>query len=226
MGYHIAVRALLDFRGGTAPPYQWWIAIDQGSKMPADAPFPITVCGLDELHGHADREVSHVLSILDPGQPEPEAFGGYGEHARLELKFHDVIIETRDCVMPQEEHVAKILGFGEDLLRDPESIRHLLVHCHMGISRSTAAMTLLLAMAQPKLGAGEVLGQVLHIRDKAWPNLRILTLGEEMLGRRGEFSKAAGAIYKLQLERRPEIRKHFIDGGRAMEVECALEYRG
>ncbi len=189
--------------------------------MPADAPFTITVCGLDELPGHADREVSHVLSILDPGQPEPEAFGGYGEHARLELNFHDIIVDTPSFVVPQPEHAAKILEFGEDLLRDPESVRHLLVHCHMGISRSTASMTLLLAQAQPQLGADEVLAQVLHIRDQAWPNLRVLMLGEELLGRPGEFSGAVGAIYKLQLKRRPELQRLFIEGGRTLEVELA-----
>ncbi len=30
---------------------------------PVDTPFMITVCGLEELAGHADRQVSHVLSI-------------------------------------------------------------------------------------------------------------------------------------------------------------------
>ena len=138
---------------------------------PIDTPFMITVCGLEELAGHADRQVSHVLSILDPDQPEPEAFGAYGEHARLELKFDDIIEETAGFLAPQPEHVAKMLEFGQDLLRDPENLRHLLVHCHAGISRSTAAMTLLLAEAQPELRAADVLAQVLHIRDKAWPNL-------------------------------------------------------
>jgi predicted protein tyrosine phosphatase len=190
--------------------------------MPADAPFTITVCGLEELPGHADREVSHVLSILDPGQPEPEAFGGYGEHARLELNFHDVIVDIPGFVAPRQEHAAKILEFGEELLRDPENIRHLLVHCHMGISRSTASMALLLAQAQPRLGADEILAQVLHIRDKAWPNLRILRLGEELLGRPGEFSGAVGAIYRFQLERQPELRRLFIEAGRLLEVELAV----
>ena len=189
---------------------------------PADAPFTITVCGLEELAGHADREVSHVLSILDPDQPEPEAFGAYGEHARLELKFHDIIEETAGFEAPQPRHVEKMLEFGQDLLRDPENVRHLLVHCHAGISRSTAAMTLLLAQAQPSLRADEVLAQVVHIREKAWPNLRILTFGEELLGRRGEFTCAAGAIYRLQLERRPEIKSFFIDSGRAREIAVAL----
>src|SRR5208283_3747145 len=131
--------------------------------LPADTPFTITVCGLEELSGHADRQVSHVLSILDPDQAEPEAFGAYGEHARLELKFHDVIDETEGFEAPQPEHIAKILEFGCDILRDPENLRHLLVHCHAGISRSTASMALLLAQAQPGLSADDVLAQVVHI---------------------------------------------------------------
>jgi hypothetical protein len=32
-----------------------------------------------------------VLSILDPDWPVPEAFGSFGEHKKLELRFHDVI---------------------------------------------------------------------------------------------------------------------------------------
>jgi predicted protein tyrosine phosphatase len=163
-----------------------------------------------------------VLSILDPEQPEPEAFGAYGEHARLELKFHDVVEEAPGFKAPQPEHIAEILEFGRDILRDPENLRHLLVHCHAGISRSTASMTLLLAQAQPQLSAPEVLAQVVHIRAKAWPNLRILELGERQLNRPGEFSSAASAIYRLQLERRPELKDYFLNGGRRREVEAAL----
>ncbi len=190
--------------------------------MPADTPFTITVCGLDELAGQADRQVSHVLSILDPGHPEPEAFGAYGEHARLELQFYDTIEETPGSQGPQPAHVEQILEFGRDILREPANLRHLLVHCHAGISRSTASMTLLLAQAQPHLSAAEVLDQVVHIRAKAWPNLRILELGEEMLLRKGEFSSAVGAIYRMQIERRPEIKDFFLNGGRRREVEAAL----
>ena len=185
-------------------------------------PFMITVCGLEELAGHADRQVSHVLSILDPDQPEPEAFGAYGEHARLELKFYDIIEETPGFRAPQPEDVAKMLEFGRDILRDPENLRHLLVHCHMGISRSTAAMALLLAQALPDAPASEVMAHIVRIREKAWPNLRILIFGEEQLGRKGELSSAAGAVYRLQLERQPEIKTFFAESGRGREIEIAL----
>src|SRR5216683_601992 len=55
--------------------------------------FHITVCGIEELAGHGTMGVTHVLSILDPGFPDPDAFGAFGEHERLDLRFHDVIDE-------------------------------------------------------------------------------------------------------------------------------------
>jgi predicted protein tyrosine phosphatase len=189
-------------------------------------PFQITICGIPELAGHSEARVSHVLSILDPDEREPEAFGAYGEHARLELRFDDVIEDTPGIAAPQPHHVKQILTFGQDIMRDPVSLRHLLVHCHAGISRSTAAMTLLLAQAQPGRPARDVLRQVLHIRDKAWPNLRILTFGEHQLGRPGEFSRAVAEIYRFQLDRRPEMRDFFIQAGRGREVDLALGWGG
>ncbi len=184
-------------------------------------PFQITVCGIQELECHASGQVSHVLSILDPDHVEPEAFGAYGEHAKLELRFHDVIEEAPGIQPPQPQHVEEILSFGRDMLRDPDALRHLLVHCHMGISRSTASMALLLAQAQPHASARDVLRQVLAIRERAWPNLRILTFGEEQLGRDGEFTNAAAEIYRIQLGRRPELKDFFLEVGRAREVELA-----
>ena len=34
-------------------------------------PFPIHVCGIEELEGHCATGVSHVLSILDPDRAGP-----------------------------------------------------------------------------------------------------------------------------------------------------------
>jgi predicted protein tyrosine phosphatase len=189
-------------------------------------PFRIAVCGLEELGGHCETGVSHVLSILDPEHPVPEAFGTYGEHARLELRFHDIIQETEGQVLPREEHVAELLAFGRDLLAEPPADAQLLVHCHAGISRSTAAMSLILAQARPDLPAPRILAEVLRIREKTWPNLRVLELGEAMLGRRGELSGAAAAIYRHQLDIRPHLAEFFERGGRGREVEAARQASG
>ena len=189
--------------------------------MDGIAPFGISVCGIEELAGHCETGVSHVLSILDPDWPVPEAFGTYGEHAKLELRFHDIIEETEGQLAPQAGDVEAILAFGRDLMAEPASVAHLLVHCHAGISRSTASMALLLAQAQPSLPAERILQGILGIRDKAWPNLRILEMGDALLGRGGTLPAAAAALYRHQLDIRPHLADAFRKAGRGREVDMA-----
>lgn len=185
------------------------------------APFRITVCGIEELAGHGEGRVSHVLSILDPGWPVPPAFGSFGEHERLELRFHDVTEDQPGLLSPQPEHVRRLLGFGRDLRAEPREAAHLLVHCHAGVSRSTAAMALMLAQALPDRPAGEIFDEVLRIRAKAWPNLRIVEMGDAMLGRGGEMIAAARGVYRAQIARRPELAEIMRQGGRGREVAAA-----
>ena len=180
-------------------------------------PFGLTVCGLEELDGFCEVGVSHVLSILDPGWPAPTAFGTYGEHERLELRFHDIIEEQPELQAPQREHVETVLAFGRDLLREGKA-GHLLVHCHMGISRSTAAMTLLLAQARPDRPAAEALAEVARIRPRAWPNLRMVEFGDALLGRNGELIEAAHRRYAEMVAAQPRLADYFIEAGRGREV--------
>ncbi|MBX9698310.1 MAG: protein-tyrosine-phosphatase [Acetobacteraceae bacterium] len=182
-------------------------------------PFGATVCGIEELHGHGEAGVSHVLSILDPDHPVPEAFGAWGEHARLELRFHDIIEDEAEKVAPRAEDVARILAFGRDL--GAEATPRLLVHCHAGISRSTAALALVIAQAHPEQTADRVLRGILAQREKAWPNLRMLEFGDAMLGRGGSLPAAAAAIYRHQLGIRPHLAEVFRRSGRGREVDAA-----
>ena len=184
-------------------------------------PFGITICGLDELQGHCETRATHVLSILDPDYPVPEAFGQYGEHERLELRFDDVVDEKLGVIAPQREHVEQILAFGRSLASDAGEPARLLVHCHAGISRSTAAMVLILAQALPQQSAETVIGLVHGIREKAWPNLRIIEFGDAMLGRGGSLVAATHALHRLQMERRPHIGELMTQNGRGREVEAA-----
>ncbi|HET8995366.1 MAG TPA: protein-tyrosine-phosphatase [Acetobacteraceae bacterium] len=180
-------------------------------------PFRITVCGIDELSGHCEAGVSHVLSILDPGHPEPSAFGSFGEHVRLELRFNDIIEEAPDMQMPSRLHVEQLLAFGRTLPTEAQA--HLLVHCHAGISRSSASMTLLLAQAMPDCPAAAIFDEVLRIRPIIWPNLRILELGDAALRRDGALIEAAAGLYGRQLERRPELSELYRGNGRGREVQ-------
>jgi predicted protein tyrosine phosphatase len=194
--------------------------------MNAIAPFRISVCGIEELASHCEIGVSHVLSILDPDWPVPEAFGTFRKHAKLELRFHDVIeAQTAGTIVPQPEHVADILGFGRRLIAEQEADAHLLVHCHAGVSRSTAAVALILAQTLPEVSANRIFGEVLRIRPQAWPNVRILEFGDAMLGRRGELLAAAAGLYRAQLDRGQYVAEQMRSGGRGREIIAALDYR-
>ena len=190
--------------------------------METHFPYRLAVCGIEELTGHCEAGVSHVLSILDPDWPVPEAFGSFGEHAKLELRFHDVIEEAAGTIPPSEADVRAVLAFGRDL--EAEAASRLLVHCHAGISRSTASMALILAQAQPALGAEAILQGILGIREKAWPNLRILEIGDTMLGRDGTLPAAAAALYRHQLNIRPHLAQVMRNAGRGREVDAAEAY--
>jgi len=185
-------------------------------------PFRITVCGLDELAGHREARVTHVLSILDPEWPVPDVFDTFDAHKKLELRFHDVIEEDPGTIPPQPVHIEQLLAFGRDLGQQPAIDAHLLVHCHAGISRSSAAMALLLAEAMPDRSGDAVFADILRIRPQIWPNLRIVELGDRALGRHGDLIAAAERLYRLQITRRPELVEQFRAGGRAREIEGAL----
>src|SRR5579863_9041833 len=184
------------------------------------APFRVTICGIAELDEHCAAGVTHVLSILDPEWPDPPAFAAFAPHRRLALRFHDIIEPTPDRLLPSRDDVARLLAFGRELGEPPGG--HLLVHCHAGVSRSTAAAALILAQAYPDRPAHEALDAVARIRPRAWPNLRILEFGDALLGRNGEIVAAAGETYRRVLDREPFFGDAMIDGGRGREVIAAL----
>jgi predicted protein tyrosine phosphatase len=183
-------------------------------------PFKITICGIDELVDYSDAHVTHVLSILDPATPEPDAFGSFGEHAKLELRFHDVIEENvAGYDSPQPHHIEALLEFGRDLMKEPAGEAHLLVHCHMGISRSTAAALLLLAEATPDRPAKEMMAEIAHVRSKAWPNLRMIEIGDRMLGLNGNLVRAVRDRHHQMARKLPQVADYMRESGRGRELD-------
>jgi predicted protein tyrosine phosphatase len=186
--------------------------------MQATASFEITVCGIEELTEHCKARVSHVVSILDPAWPVPPALGAYGEHDRLELRFDDVIEPVPDKVPPGLQHVRQLLALGRRLMAEPAATRHLLIHCGAGFSRSPAAVALMLALAIPAIAPGDIAAEVLRLRPTAWPNLRVIELGDGLRHRRGELVEAASRIYRHRLADQPGLAELLIANGREREV--------
>jgi len=181
--------------------------------------FPaFAICGLDELIGHQGRGVTHVLSILDPEWPDPPAFAAFDPHFRATLRFHDAIEPDPDVLLPQKPDVEAILTFG----RDAAEAGGLLIHCHAGISRSTAATLMILAQAHPGEREDRLADRLLQTRPQAWPNSRMIEFADELLDRRGRLIAATTGIYARQLEKRPELAEIMRRGNRGREVELGL----
>lgn len=173
-------------------------AIQTGTGLAA---MRLTICGIGDLDKFRDTNVSHMVSILDPGAAEPDGLTRFPAHARLELRFHDIIDEQGDMVCPQPGDIERLLRFGRAVGNGPAADAHLLVHCHAGISRSTAAMTLLLAQAMAGQPPERALGRTLAITPNSWPNLRMIEIGDGLLGFGGGLTAA--------------VRRHYADMVRA-----------
>ncbi|HEV7440851.1 MAG TPA: protein-tyrosine-phosphatase [Methylobacterium sp.] len=176
-----------------------------------------TVCGLEEIAGHDERGVSHVLSLLDPGTPEPESFGGFPAHRRTTLRFHDCLAPGEGLVPPERADVAAILAFGAEA----RGAAHLLVHCHYGLSRSTAALLILFAQDAPEMPAEALVERLHALREPAWPNARMIAFADTMLGRDGGLNTAVRRLHAHQLGVRPHLAKLLRDLGRGAEVDAA-----
>ncbi|WP_337182842.1 protein-tyrosine-phosphatase [Shinella sp.] len=184
----------------------------------------LTICGIEELPAQRERKVTHVLSLLDPELPEIETFSTYGRHHRTTLRFHDIIVAAPERVMPRPDHVEAILQFGADFQarQDAQAASHLLVHCHMGVSRSTAAMLTLMAQANPDEAAESLFARLVAIRPQAWPNSQMIGFADEQLGRKGDLTAALARHYGRQIRSRPQFTEWMTTLGRQAELEMAI----
>jgi predicted protein tyrosine phosphatase len=183
----------------------------------------LTVCGVHELAANRGRGVTHVLSLIDADWPEMQAFASYDDHHRTVLEFDDIIEAAAGKIMPTQAHVQEILRFGGTL----KSVKfdrdgHLLVHCFMGVSRSTAAMVTLLAHALPEADEEQLFLRLRQIRPQAWPNSLMIQHADQLLGRNGRLTAALRKHYGRQLQHEPNYRTWMRELGRDKEVAMAL----
>lgn len=183
----------------------------------------LTICGIDELPAQSGRRVSHVLSLLDPDLPELDSFAAYEAHERLTLRFHDIIAPMAGCVHPTQAHVGAILDFGASLKETAvkRSGGHLLVHCHMGISRSSAAMLALLAQVHAEETEDRLFERLRAVRPQAWPNSVMIGFADAQLGRGGRLTAALCRHYAHQIKAQPNYIDWMTRLGRGAELKMA-----
>lgn len=173
-------------------------------------PYRLFVCGKGEVNGFASLDVTHLLSLEDPGTPKVTPMWFRGVHEQLQ--FHDVENAAEATSIqgtpPCREKVRAILQFGQRCLvaaGDPKPVT-VLVHCFAGISRSPAAAFVL---ARQALGHGsdhEALEHVRTVRPHGVPNSLIVRHADALLDAGGGMLRALAPM-KDSLRRELEEQK-------------------
>jgi predicted protein tyrosine phosphatase len=153
------------------------------------------IAGIDQLDETECAQAARIISILDPKAPPPAIIVRATGLSVLTLRFDDVIKAEPGYTMPGRRHVQAMLEF--DVAARPEE--PLLVHCTAGISRSTAAMAILLAARHPTL-TDEIFAAIRAMRPRAWPNSLLIAHGDRVLRRNGALIAAAKRHYEWQVQ--------------------------
>jgi predicted protein tyrosine phosphatase len=145
----------------------------------------IYVCGLDALEEHARRlRPEHVVSLVAP-EEQPPTPDGVSPDRHLRIEIHDISQPMPGYILPEEDHVATLI----DLFRERRTGSAILIHCLAGISRSTAAALIALAVEHEGLEKEAAL-RLRAAAPHADPNRRMIALADMLLGRDGRLIAA------------------------------------
>jgi len=153
----------------------------------------LVVCPLAEIEAVAKQhQPQHMISLVEAStcvaRPSiiPQA-----QH--LFLGFNDITITQTGLTAPQTDHVEALLSFAADWWQHPAG-RPLLIHCWMGISRSTAAAFIIACACAPERSEQEIAAELRLIAPFATPNSRLVALADAVLNRQGRMVDAIAQI--------------------------------
>lgn len=147
----------------------------------------LRISGLSEANEMKKQGIpDKIVSLVDPAAArnlEPDS-------NHLVIPMHDIDQPMTGWIYPTEDHVREVLEFAKSIKEDD----NVLVHCHAGVSRSTAmAIGILIDRG---MTAKEAVEYVFEIRDCAWPNSLIIEILDKELNQNGELSKEVGQAKK------------------------------
>ena len=150
----------------------------------------IHVCSLARLHDTiAATGARHVVSLLarEDRLARPDAIA---PENHLWLQLHDISAPLEGYVTPESEHVEQLIGFVRRWPRETP----LVVHCWAGVSRSTAAAFVSVCALNPASDESAVAVALRRASPTATPNIRIVTIADQLLARDGRMIRAIEAI--------------------------------
>lgn len=149
---------------------------------------------------------THMIRLVDPALPDARLqVAGAPEDGVLLLRLNDS--SDSDPLGPTAGHVADILGYIDRLLGASGRAVRLYVHCHAGVSRSTATAYLTLACRRGAGGEAEAFAELLGLAEKPWPNRSIVAHADALLGRAGRLLAPLDAYRAAHPRRLPAYRR-------------------
>lgn len=152
------------------------------------------VCSLARLHRTvAEESASHVLTLINQGTPvsRPPTIA---EDRHLFIAMSDILEPLDGHIVPAERHVRSLLSF----VRFWDRQQPMVIHCYAGVSRSTAAALITAATLNPDRSEDEIAERIRERSPTATPNLRLIGVADDILGRKGRLLGAAERIGRGQ----------------------------
>jgi len=150
----------------------------------------IHVCPLSRLHRTVeDTGAQHVVTLLKDvdlvRRPDTIAPANH-----LILGMDDITKPLAGYIAPEDEHVTKLIAF----VRRWNRARPLVIHCYAGISRSTAGAFVAACALNPQRDENSIALALRQASATATPNMRIVSLADRVLGRKGCMVSAVDMI--------------------------------
>jgi predicted protein tyrosine phosphatase len=150
----------------------------------------IHVCSLARLHETVVATgASHLVSLINRAYLVSTPRGVQADN-HLWLEIDDISAPLDGYILPQAHHVEQLLAF----VRAWDRIQPLVVHCHAGISRSSAAAFVAACALVPHRDERMIALAVRKASPTALPNARIVSLADHLLGRNGRMIAAVAAM--------------------------------
>ena len=145
--------------------------------------------GIAEKH-----RVSKVVSLLSPYDSFP-SFSNLGPDCHLQVGIHDINDDIGEWEAPKMDDAERVIRFVETWDRSAP----ILIHCWAGISRSTASAFITACVHNPATDEEDIAQAIRAASPTAYPNRRLVSHADALLGRNGRMSKAVEAIGRGQI---------------------------
>lgn len=140
---------------------------------------------------------THIVSLIDPDLEHHRRPSLPAGVKAIQRPFWDV--DDPGAATADAATVAALIDFLAEPAHDPSA--RLIVHCHMGVSRSTATAYTALAMAAGPGQEAAAFDRLLAVTNKPWPNGLVIRLADAALARGGAMVAALEA-YRAANQRR------------------------